>query len=83
MTIMLHINPEIEKVLTVRAQEHGVSLTDYLYEIVIREARLPTTMKTAGKDKASAFEYWAKSHRYTPPLSDEAVSRASLVREAL
>ncbi len=31
-----------------------------------------------GKDKAREFVAWAKSHRDTPPLSDESISRASL-----
>jgi Arc/MetJ-type ribon-helix-helix transcriptional regulator len=31
-----------------------------------------------GVDKAQAFIDWAKGHAATPPLSDEAISRASL-----
>jgi Arc/MetJ-type ribon-helix-helix transcriptional regulator len=31
-----------------------------------------------GKHTALMFVEWARSHRETPPLSDEAVSRASL-----
>lgn len=34
-----------------------------------------------GSEKARAFEEWAEGHRYTPPLSDDAVSRARLVRD--
>jgi len=33
---------------------------------------------TNGEEKANAFVQWAKSHRATPPLSDESISRASL-----
>jgi Arc/MetJ-type ribon-helix-helix transcriptional regulator len=36
------------------------------------------TARLNGKDKAREFVEWAKSHPFTPPLSDEAVSRASL-----
>lgn len=32
----------------------------------------------ADKAKAREFVEWAKDHPYTPPLSDEAISRASL-----
>lgn len=32
----------------------------------------------SGEEKARAFVQWAKSHRDTPPLSDDAISRASL-----
>jgi Arc/MetJ-type ribon-helix-helix transcriptional regulator len=31
-----------------------------------------------GREKAREFVEWARSHPHTPPLSDEAVSRASL-----
>jgi hypothetical protein len=33
---------------------------------------------TDGKERAREFVKWAKSHPDTPPLSDEAISRASL-----
>ena len=32
----------------------------------------------SGEEKARAFVRWAEGHRYTPPLSDEAISRASM-----
>jgi hypothetical protein len=41
MTVTLDLNPEVEKGLLARARERGVSLYDYLQEIVTREARLP------------------------------------------
>lgn len=34
--------------------------------------------KTTGEEKARAFGEWARSHRDTPLLSDEAISRAAL-----
>jgi Arc/MetJ-type ribon-helix-helix transcriptional regulator len=34
--------------------------------------------KATGEEKAREFVQWAKSHRDTPPLSDEAISRASM-----
>jgi hypothetical protein len=40
MTITLDIRPELEKELHERALARGVSLTDYLQEIVVREAHL-------------------------------------------
>jgi hypothetical protein len=78
MTVTLSLNPEIEKGLLARAQERGLSLNDYLQELVTREAGLVAATGKSGKEKASAFVQWAKSHRYTPPLSDEAISRASM-----
>ena len=34
--------------------------------------------RSNGKEKAREFVEWAKNHPSTPPLSDEAISRASL-----
>ena len=84
MAVTLNLNPDVEKGLMAQAHERGVSLSDYLQEIVAREAgRLPAAVHRSGKEKARAFEQWAKGHRDTPPLPDEAVKRAILVREVL
>jgi hypothetical protein len=55
-----------------------VSLDDYLQELVENDAGLAVATWTSGEEKARAFVQWAKSHRDTPPLSDEAISRASM-----
>lgn len=41
MNVILSLNPEVEKGLTARAHARGVSLDDYLQELVAREAGLP------------------------------------------
>jgi hypothetical protein len=41
MTVTLTLNPEVEKGLLARARERGVSLDDYLHEIVTRESGVP------------------------------------------
>ena len=41
MTVILNLNPEMEKGLMARAQARGVSLDDYIQELVAREAGLP------------------------------------------
>jgi hypothetical protein len=41
MTVTLTLKPEIEKNLLARAQAHGVSLDEYLQELVAKEASLP------------------------------------------
>jgi hypothetical protein len=81
MSITLNLSPDVEKGLMAQARERGMPLSDYLQEIVTRQAYLAAGTSMAGKDKARAFELWAKGHRTTPPLSDEAVSRASLTRD--
>ena len=40
MTITLDLQPEIERGLLARAQARGVSLSDYVQEIVTREAHV-------------------------------------------
>jgi uncharacterized protein (DUF433 family) len=39
MNITLHLDPEVEKGLTARAQARGLSLDDYLEELVARDQR--------------------------------------------
>ena len=41
MNVTLSLNPEVEKGLKARAHERGVSLDDYLLEVVAREAGAP------------------------------------------
>ena len=41
MDVTLNLNPEVEKGLMARAHERGVSLDDYLHELVAREAAVP------------------------------------------
>ena len=38
MNVTLSLNPEVERVLIARAHARGVSLSDYLQELVAREA---------------------------------------------
>jgi hypothetical protein len=39
MTVTLDLNPEVEKELLAQARERGISLGDYLQEIVAGQAR--------------------------------------------
>ena len=41
MNVQLDLSPEVEKGLMARAHARGVSLDDYLQELVAREASLP------------------------------------------
>jgi hypothetical protein len=43
MEVKLRLEPDIEKGLLARANERGVSLDDYLQELVAREAGVPAT----------------------------------------
>lgn len=52
MTITLELSSEIEKSLVTQATERGVSLQDYLQEIIVREAGLSIApqLSTAAKN---------------------------------
>jgi hypothetical protein len=87
MTLTIEVSGELEAALKAQAREHGLT-AERLARRVLADAltpgvksdldSLPATTGTNGEEKARAFVQWAKSHRDTPPLSDEATSRASL-----
>ncbi len=86
MTLTIEVSGELEAALTAQAQEQGLT-ADRLARRVLAQALTPGVEQvegnsaatgTSGAEKARAFVQWAKSHRDTPPLSDEAVSRAGM-----
>ena len=46
MNVTLNLNPEVEKGLMALARARGVSLDDYLQELVVREAGLPAVVES-------------------------------------
>jgi hypothetical protein len=67
------------------ADEEQRSSKEIVLEAVARylESRpLGKIPPTAAAAKARAFESWARSHPYTPPLSDDAIRRENLIRDA-
>ena len=63
MTITLDLQPEIEKGLLTRAQARGVSLTDFVKEIVVREAHVPSVpvAGTSAPEAKNLVELFANS----------------------
>ena len=51
MVITIDLQPEIERGLLAQAQAKGVSLTDYVQEIVVREARVGEAAENASEAK--------------------------------
>ena len=51
MNVTLSLNPEVEKNLLARAHERGVSLDEYLQELVAREAGVPVAAEKASFPK--------------------------------
>lgn len=87
MTVIIEVSGELETALKAQAQEQGLTADRLAHRVLARtltpgledaEDAPATPAWTNGKEKALAFARWVKSHRDTPPLSDEAVSRASM-----
>lgn len=85
----IDIPESLATALQAKAMAEGVSASTYARRVLERDLSgragelhsLPeagSDLTTSGVDKARAFVLWAKSHRDTPPLSDEAISRASM-----
>jgi hypothetical protein len=78
MDVTLSLDRDLEETLVLRAQERGLSLSEYIQELVRRDIGLCAPAKTDAEEKARAFVQWAKSHRITPPLTDAAISRETM-----
>ncbi len=84
----IDINPETERVVREELRQGHFGSVDELILSGVqawRERRLSqdeggttSPRRFNGQDKAREFVQWAQSHAPTPPLSDEAISRASL-----
>lgn len=81
MHLEIH-KPELEQRVRLQIQSGQFDDVDELLtkalDALEQATATPPPPKTTGEEKARAFVQWAQSHRYTPPLSDEAISRASL-----
>jgi hypothetical protein len=87
MTLNIEVSGALEAALKKQADEQGLT-ADRLARRVLAQVLTPGVEGedggslappiTTGEEKARAFVQWAESHRHTPPLSDEAISRANL-----
>jgi len=86
MTLTIEVSGELEAALKAQADQQGLS-ADRVARQVLAAALTPgiglaesdsSAAGASGEEKARAFVQWARSHRDTPLLSDEAVSRASM-----
>ncbi len=80
MTLNIDISGELAAALQARAQQQGLP-AERIARRLLAEALTPAVKDEAeesGEEMAKAFVEWARSHRDTPPLSDEAVSRAGM-----
>ena len=82
----LHLRPETVEALSALAQTHGMSVEDYVQELVNREwqdrtltlERNISAKRLSPEEWAREFEAWADSFPDAPPIPDEALSRENL-----
>jgi hypothetical protein len=78
MTIEIS-RPEVEEMIRQRLERGGFMDAEDVVLQALRASEPPSGEQYAtGEEKARAFVEWATGHRHTPPLPDEAVSRASM-----
>lgn len=82
MTVSFDLSPEVKARLDAQAAARGLTLEAYLQALLQERSTEPGTAWSSSEEKARAFERWAHAHPPTPALSDEAISRAQLVRDA-
>jgi hypothetical protein len=78
LTVTLDLKPKTQKGLLELANAAGKSLEEYLLAMVERTVFSQASKVRSPEEQATAFEAWSAGHRYTPPLSDDAVSRESM-----
>jgi hypothetical protein len=82
MTVTLNLPPEKEAVFKAQAQARGLSLEQWMLDVVeqqIQSVSVAHLQKTDPHEWAKHFDAWVDSQkRDVPALSDEAMSRESI-----
>jgi hypothetical protein len=76
MVVKLELKPEVQAGLLAEAQARGLSLEEYLEQIV-RDHGI-TVPSVSAEEWEKEFESWVASFPETPSLSEEAISRESM-----
>jgi hypothetical protein len=83
MTLQLDIPKEAEAGLLAQARERGLSLQAYAQQVLQERSRaILSAGVTGAREKARAFEAWARSHAHNAPVPDEALRRENLIRDS-
>jgi len=82
MTISFELSPDVKARLEAQAAGRGLKLEAYLQLILQQHSAASAAAWSSTEDKARAFEAWAHGHPQTPLLSDDAISREQLTRDA-
>ena len=80
---MLEVDPEVASKIQVRARERGVSVDEYLRELIDQKgAQSETSNGLSPQERVRLLREWASGHSHNSPLlSNEAVSRKNIYRE--
>lgn len=78
MTVTIELPPEIEAVLVAQAKAQGLPLPEYLQHLLREQVPGVADASLSAADRASAWRDSVKGLPHTAPLSDEAISRASI-----
>ena len=84
MTLALELAPDSAADLESKAKAKGLSMTDYIKQIVERDLQYKDDYVQLPPDQwIREFREWAESHRAMdlPSLSDEAISREFIYAE--
>lgn len=85
MTVTLNLSPEKEAAFKAQAQACGLSLEQWMLEVVdqyLSPASIFHLQKTNPAEWGRQFRAWADSHNPDiPVLSDEAMSRENIYRD--
>jgi hypothetical protein len=82
MAIKVELKPELEAELRTEAREKGLSLEVYVAQLLHERRRVRRRRQAHAEQRARAFESWARSRPISDPLSDHAIRREHLVRDA-
>lgn len=87
MTLTIEVSGELEAAVIEQAREQGLTAEKLVRRVLAHvltpgmegaEEAFSGPSGTSGEEKGRAFVEWAESFPDTPPLSDEAISRASM-----
>jgi hypothetical protein len=85
MTVTIELTPEVEERIIAEAKARGVSVENYILNVLEKEAtngEASFALNATPAEWKKAFLEWAHAERpVSPALSDEAISRESIYRE--
>jgi hypothetical protein len=74
----LNLNPHIEARLIALAQSSGVSVEDFLRNVVEEKSEPLKALRLSPEQWTEQFEEWADSFPEAAPIPDETLSRENL-----